>query len=176
MKPIRLNPLALTLAAALMLPLPALSADATADSTAAATPPASASAGAPAVPSLQTMRERMMEMHASQDPEKRKEMMESMRDKHAGCRMTDGDAKPMGMMGMGMGMGPGPGPGNMMADGQACHKMHANAGGDGKPGCGMGKHGEGHGGSRHAVMEQRVESLENRMDMMQMMMRMMMKD
>jgi len=115
----------------------------------AAVPAAPAAASTASTAPMQAMRDRMRQMLQTQDPEKRKELMEAqMKDMETMMQGTKrscpkADAKDgMGMMGGKCGKG-------MM---------------DGKGGMGM--------AAQHDMMAKRMEMMEKRMDMMQMMMQM----
>lgn len=148
--------LVLAMAGTLALPLPLLAAEA-------------ATAADEAVPAAgQSLPEPMMERQNAEAPAAGEAPAEGMMHEHGDCRMHHGDGKPMGMMGM-MGMGTGDQAGR--ADG--CHMgkpQHAPS----AAGCGMGRP-DAAGGMDHASMVQRVETLEKRLDMMQMMLQMMLR-
>jgi hypothetical protein len=128
--------------------------------------PATAAAPAP-MDDMQTMRERMQEMMQS------KGMWPGNK-----CNKRDGQGPGMMMQGGGMGMmgmGGGKGAGmDSMGQGKNCDRK------DGKgPGMGMGPGGMGRNCDRRGDggcdVSQRLDDLEKRMDMMQMMMKMMMR-
>ncbi len=148
MKAILMTTRMLALAGAMSMSTVALAADAPKDSD--HHPADQAQTAAPSTASMdrsKAMRERMTEIRASKDPDKRKQLMEAqMKDMEA--MMADGSCPMMaggkpGMMGGGM-MG-----GGMMG---------------GMMGGGMGKAGQ------DDMMAKRMEMMEKRMDMMQMMM------
>lgn len=158
MKSMQRNTLMFAMAAILAMPATLMAADAAKDEhsghhpgqTVAASNPAQATPAA-TQDHMQAMRARMMEIRASKDPEKRKQLMEAhMKDMET--MMQDGSCAMMGggksgMMGSGMGMMGGKG--------------------------GMGMMGQGPSGADD-MMAKRMDMMEKRMDMMQMMMQMMM--
>lgn len=157
MKSMQRNTLMLALAAVLVMPATLMAADAAKDEHSGHHPaqaPTPDKAAPTAVPDhMQAMRARMMEIHASKDPEKRKQLMEAqMKDMEA--MMQDGSCPMMaggkaGMMGPGMGMMGGKGSMGMM----------------GQPGMQGGMQ-PGMSGSDD-MMAKRMEMMEKRMDMMQ---------
>ncbi len=197
MTPIMSKLQAALLVAVLAVPLAALADDAPAADQAApeAAAQATPEAGAPDAATSQSdrmelvraMRARMREMMQTQDPDKRKALMEAqINDMDAMMQMVP---PAMGMgpgMGPGMGMGMGPagksdcirGQGPVMGMGMGPGGMMGGAGMGGmmmgqKP-CMTGY--AGHCPHHDGADEQRLDALEKRMDMMQDMMRMMMRN
>jgi len=118
-----------------------------------------ASAEQPAVQPMSSMQDMMREMRRDQDPSK----CRPMRD------MTGELDAPGPMPGMGMGMGMGHGKGGM--HGENC-KMEGGMQGQDKP-CMQGQHNNCQ--MRGGMVDTRMDTLEKRMDMMQMMLEMMMR-
>lgn len=158
MKTMQRNFLMLALSSALALP--ALAADAAKDAHSGHHPAPADAAAAPATapqaaaPTPQAMRERMQAIRAEKDPAKRKEMMmmqmqdmEAMMEKGA-CPMM-AEHKGGGMMG-GSGMGMMQGKGCMMGQGMQ----------------------GGMGNAMDGAIEKRMDALERRVDILQMMMQM----
>jgi hypothetical protein len=118
---------------------------------------------------MQIMRSRMHEILQTQDPAKRKELLEAqMKDMDTMLKM--GPPGPgMGMM-MGSG-GAGMGPGMLMGQGPGMGMMMGPAA---RKDCRLGW--TDHCLQHDALTEQRLDALEKRMDMMQMMMKMMMRE
>ena len=178
MKAMQRSTLVMALAVGLILPAPALLADAPAATDGHAAHQAEA---APAPVDMQAMRNRMREIHQTSDPEKRKALIEAqlkdmeamMRDPNRNCPMADGQSG-MGMMGGGMGMMAGQGG---MSGGKCGKGMMAGKSGMAGSKCGMGMMGQGMRGGmamsgQDDMLAKRMEMMEKRMDMMQMMMQM----
>lgn len=134
---------------------------------------------------MQTMRARMQEILKTEDSAKRRELIDAQA-KDMDAMMKLGPPGPG--MGMGMMMGPGgmgAGPGMMMGQGANpdCKLgqgpgmgpgMGMMMGPSGKPNCKTGGHPNC--AMRAGEVDQRLDALEKRMDMMQMMMKMMMRE
>lgn len=152
----RKSGLILALAFAFSLPFAASAEEVSAHAAHTSTPAAATeqSAAQPAAQPMQSMQDMMREMR--RDPSNCKTMKNAAADAPA-------PMPGMGMMGMGMGMGPGKG-----MHGENCK----TGGGMDKP-CMQGQHMNCH--MRGGADDQRLDLLEKRVDMMQMMMEMMMR-
>jgi hypothetical protein len=161
MKAMQRTALALALAGAMALPAGSvMAAEPAAQEAQAAPAPESAQATPAATPDrLQAMRERMQQIRLSRDPEERMQLMaQQMKDMDALLMQKVGPVpmRPFGMM--------GPGMGGLMAS--ARHEPDCSFGYDGM---GMAMP------DRHDWMSRRLDRLERRMDMMQMMLMMQMR-